>query len=136
MTLRWTAAVLLALALAACDEAPLAPSTATDTAWKLESIERDGQSAVPVPDPGRYTLQLDPTGRLSVRADCNTCGGSYTLSGPSLTVGNALACTRAFCGTASLDTAFLAALSGTQTVTVSATNLALRGNGTTLRFRR
>ena len=136
MTVKWPAAVLLALALASCDEAPLAPSAATGAVWKLESIERDGQASVPVPDPDRYTVQFEPTGRLSVRSDCNTCGGSYALSNTTLTVGAALACTRAFCGTDSLDTAFLAALSGDQTVTVSSTNLALRGTGVTLRFRR
>ena len=128
--------VVAAALLASCDEAPLAPSAATAVTWKLESIERDGLPGVSVPDPDRYTLQLEPSGRLSLRADCNTCAGSYTLSGSSVTIGNALACTRAFCGTASLDTVFLAALSGPQTATVSTTNLVLRGNGATLRFRR
>ena len=83
---------------------PAGPKRDHGVTWKLESVERDGRPAVAVPDPDRYTLQLDPNGRLSVRADCNTCGGAYTLNDTSLTIGNALACTRAFCGTASLDT--------------------------------
>jgi len=128
-------AACLALASTSCDEGLLAPTAARDITWRLESMEIGG-STTAVPDPDRYTIRLAADGRLGVRADCNTCAASYVLTGRSLSIPAAMACTRAFCGTSSLDTAFLSALGGPREMDVSDTNMALRGPGVVLRFRR
>lgn len=128
-------AACLALASASCDEGLLTPTAARGITWRLESMEIGG-STTAVPDPDRYTIRLEADGRLGVRADCNTCAASYVLSGRSLSIPAAMACTRAFCGTSSLDTAFLSALGGPREMDVSDTNMALRGPGVVLRFRR
>jgi heat shock protein HslJ len=47
-----------------------------------------------------------------------------------------LACTRAFCGSDSLDTSFLDALSRTRTVQREDDVLTIRADGVTLRFAR
>jgi heat shock protein HslJ len=47
-------------------------------------------------DPSRFTLEFEASGRLGVRADCNVCGGSFTLAGETLDV-TPMACTLAFC---------------------------------------
>ena len=43
-----------------------------------------GIDPVEVAHPGRYTLELLPDGRYTVRADCNRASGSYTLDGDGL----------------------------------------------------
>jgi len=68
-------------------------------------------------------------------SDCNSCGGSYTLSGSSLDL-SALACTRAFCGDASLDAAYSQALSGTKTVSITGSQMTITGGGVTVQFKR
>ena len=64
------------------------------------------------------------TGRISVTADCNTCSGSATLQDSTLTIG-ALACTRAACASAPLDTRFTALLEGRLAVHVNSRILRL-----------
>jgi len=122
------------LALGSCDEGLLGPTEVRDVTWKLESIERAGAPTILVPNPERYTLRLEADGRLSVRADCNSCVGTYALSGTSLSIG-LLACTRAFCGDSSLDTAYTGALGNAQTAVAAPNQLVIKGNGFTLRFR-
>ena len=84
------------------------PSAVIGGVWKLQSLEAaGGGAAVAVNRPENYTVEFRDGGALAVKADCNTCSGTYSIAGSSLTIGT-LACTRAFCGAASLDTAFLA----------------------------
>ena len=64
--------------------------------------------------PERYTLEFQPGGMVTVRADCNRGSGSYLLNGGALTFGP-IAMTRAMCPPGSKDTEFLrglAAVSG------------------------
>jgi heat shock protein HslJ len=102
--------------------------------WQLVSIQRDGSDPITVADPSRYTLQLDADGRARVKSDCNSCGGSYTLTGSTLQFGP-LACTKAFCGDTSLDSVYSQALDGTKTVSISDSTLTIAGGGVTLKFR-
>ncbi len=66
---------------------------------------------------GRFTITFS-AGTLLVRADCNGCTGPYSLSGNALTVGP-LACTRAACSSAPLDSRFTDLLNGSLTVRIN-----------------
>ena len=57
----------------------------------------DADPFVPT-DPSRFTVEFNADGTLGVTADCNQCGGSYTLNGGNLTVGP-LVCTLIACPT-------------------------------------
>jgi heat shock protein HslJ len=61
-------------------------------------MELDDSAAFVPDDPSRFTVEFKADGSLGVRADCNQCGGSYTLNGGNLTVGP-LACTLVACPT-------------------------------------
>lgn len=125
--------LLAAVVGAACDDAPLSPTAVRDVTWKLESIEQAGAATITIANPDRFTIRLEADGRANVGADCNSCNGRYTLDGTSIAF-SAMACTRAFCGTA-IDTTYSAALSTIRTITVSDTRMVLQGPGLTLRFR-
>jgi heat shock protein HslJ len=131
-----TVVILLAVAaMTACDESPTRPSDLVGDVWRLMSIETAGGAPIAVPDPDRYTIQFLESGRVSVRADCNTCGGSYVLTGTAVSLG-ALACTRAFCGAASLDSAFTRALGQTRFLARSGPELRLQSDSGALKFRK
>jgi heat shock protein HslJ len=126
--------LLLSLGAIACDENPVAPSAITNVTWKLESIERSGMATITVPNPDQFTMRFDANGDLAVRADCNSCGGRYTLNGASLSIGN-MACTLIACPAPGLDSTFTSALSNVRTATVTAGQLVITGTDFTLRFR-
>jgi heat shock protein HslJ len=126
------APLALLLALAACDDAPTDPAGAIGVEWRLESLRRPDASAVTV-DPARYSLRLEAGGAARVRSDCNSCSGGYTLAGPVLAMGP-LACTRAFCGTDSLDPEYPLALEGELRVHLEERRLGLTGTRGTLDF--
>lgn len=129
----------LTLILAACGGSngsnPTRPSEVLGTTWRLASLERPGQGAVSVASPDRYTFRLDPTGQASVRADCNACGGRYSLAEDTLTLSR-LACTLVACPDDSLDGAFLAVLDGPARLRVEVSSLTLTSSEGTLRFTR
>jgi heat shock protein HslJ len=84
----------------------------------------------------RFALTFS-AGRLDVEADCNTCTATTTLTDSTLAV-DALACTRAACASAPLDTRFTALLDGRLTVRINSRVLQLnppQGQGE-LRFER
>jgi heat shock protein HslJ len=127
-------ALMLAAGAIACDENPLNPTAISNITWKLESIERVGSPTITIPNPEQYTLRLEEGGRASVRADCNSCTGRYTLDGSALSMG-AVACTRAFCGLGSFDGNYAAALENVRSVSVTGNQMVISGTGFTLRFR-
>jgi heat shock protein HslJ len=127
---------LTCLLFAACDEAsPTAPSRSdlVNVNWRLQSLERQSGTTPSVPAPDRFTLRFGEDGRVSVRADCNSCSGSYELNGASLRIGM-LACTRAFCGAESLDTEFLRVFEDTSSVAFVESRLFISRGGTRLTF--
>src|SRR5690242_13014759 len=126
--------IVIALGLAGCGDNPLKPSDLKDVTWKLETIERAGSPTITVPNPEQYTLTLGNDGKVSVRADCNTCSGTYTLDGNTLKIGR-LACTLVACSLGSLDGIYTAFLEGSSSVAISDTHLILRSSTTTLHFR-
>ena len=104
------AAAVLALVSAGCRDRTADEAAIIGIEWRLDSIERPRGPALSAA--GRsYTLLLGTDGRASVRSDCNSCGGGYTLAGSSLAV-TPLACTRVYCGDESLDPAYPAILQG------------------------
>lgn len=127
--------LLLSLGAVACDdENPIGPTEIRGITWKLERIERPGTAPITVPNPEQFTMRFESNGNLSVRADCNTCGGRYSLDGSSLSIGD-VACTLIACATPGLDTTFTSALRNVRTATVSGGQLMITGTDFTLRFR-
>jgi heat shock protein HslJ len=119
----------------ACGESVLTgPSAVMGGVWKLQRIETTGGTAA-VARPEDYTLEFMEAGRLAVRADCNRCSGSYELSGGDLPIGP-LACTRAFCGSASSDVVFLDLLSSAKTLGVRGLELRIDSPRGVLRLSR
>jgi heat shock protein HslJ len=129
------AVAAMAAGLGACDESPTSPSELIGQSWRLVAIDRAGSSSLVPPGERRLALEFLDNGRLSVRADCNSCGGTFELTGARLTV-RPLACTRAFCGNDSLDTPFLDALSNARTVHLEGSQLTIQAGNATLRFTR
>jgi heat shock protein HslJ len=128
--------IFVSLALGVgCNEAPVSPSTLVGDSWQLVSLRRGDSTPISVDDPSRYTLQFTGEGRVAIKSDCNSCGGSYTLDGTSLSLGQ-VACTRAFCGEQSLDSRFVDALERARTVSSAGDQLIMEGDAVSLRFRR
>ena len=88
------------------------PITITDTIWKLRSFQQSDSTNVAVPNPESFTLELRADGKMSVRADCNRCAGTYVVAGETLVLGSNAACTRAFCSSAPVDQQYVRTLSG------------------------
>ena len=137
LMLRLALALVMISVTVGCDEAaPTAPSTADlmNRVWQLQSVQRPDGTTVAVASPDRFTLAFGDTARLSIRADCNTCGGTYQVSGTELIVGT-LACTRAFCGDNSLDTEFLRVFESASSLSHIDDALLVTRAGTRLTFR-
>ena len=98
-------------------------------------MQLTGQSVQPAPAGATYRLTF-ADGRLSTRVDCNTCGGTFGLSGQTLTAGPALACTRAACPTMAFENEYTRVLSGESSVAMSAGTLVLTSSRGTLRYTR
>jgi heat shock protein HslJ len=126
--------LMLALGAVACDENPIAPTEIRNVTWKLETIERPGSATITVPNPEQYTLRFESNNNLAVRADCNSCGGRYTLDGSSLSIGD-MACTLIACAVPGLDTTFTSALANVRSATMSGDRLVITGTNFTLRLR-
>jgi heat shock protein HslJ len=103
--------------------------------WNLVSIQPAGESEQAKPSGASYTVTLDD-GRLSTRADCNTCGGTYSLNGQTLVAGPLLACTRAACATMAFENTYMKLLGGESTVSLSGGTLVLTSPRGVLRFTR
>jgi heat shock protein HslJ len=124
-----------------CAKAPTSPPGGSLTSdqlagsWTLVSLEPSGRAEQATPVGASYTLTF-ADGRLSTRADCNTCSGALALSGQTLIAGPALACTRAACPTMAFETAYTSLLGGESTVTLSRDRLVLSSVRGVLRFTR
>lgn len=133
--LRAALAATLLAGVTGCDETPVSPSAVRGMTWELVSFERLGEPPIRIEEPQRYTLRFDEDGRVTIRSDCNRCTGGYRVQGSSWSI-QALACTRAFCGTASLDDRFTQALNGVQSIVGTESALVARGPDVVLRFQR
>jgi heat shock protein HslJ len=142
------AALTLILALnTACSESTSAPAAPTGSAgsatnltagqvpttWALVSLQRAGEPVQLTPN-ATYTLTVD-NDRVSARADCNQCAGSLAVSGERVTIGPALACTRAACPTMAFESAYESILGGESTVVREGDTLTLVSSRGRLVFR-
>ena len=92
--------------------------------WILQSLQPAGDIDQTTPAGASYTLTF-ADGRLSTRADCNTCGSAFILSGQTLTAGPLWACTVAACPTMAIESTYMRLLSGDSNVTLSDGTLVL-----------
>jgi heat shock protein HslJ len=139
------AAISLSVGCASGTSSPTSPSAAdgssalsasqVDGTWTLSSIQPAGQAAKPVPSGATYNLTLGE-GRASAKADCNVCSGALTISGSTLSIGPALACTRAACVTMDYESQYEALLSGDSNAAIDGSGLTLSSARGVLRFRR
>ena len=124
---------------------PTSPSAAAGSAgltadqiagtWSLVSLQPAGQEAQTVPAGASYTFTI-VDGRMSTRADCNMCSSAVTLSGQTLNVAEAMACTRAACPTMAFEAAYTSILGGASAVSQSGTGLVLASSRGVLTFAR
>jgi heat shock protein HslJ len=66
--------------------------------WVLREMRLAGADAFVPGDSSRFTVEFAPDGGMGVVADCNQCGGTYTLDGEALVVPD-LVCTLVLCPT-------------------------------------
>jgi heat shock protein HslJ len=102
-------------------------------AWRLVSMRPAGQGETPAPANASYSVTF-ADGRVSIRADCNTCNGVFSLSGQTLTAGPTLICTRAACPTMTFENAYTQLVAGDSTVSLNGVTLVLSSSRGTLRF--
>lgn len=152
--LRLLPALGLALVLTACGTAGTNPAGATiappvagsggDTPqpgvlllgqWRALSLAPAGEKEVIVPAPARFTAEFRPDGRLALLADCNRCTGGYSAAAGLLQT-TPLACTRAYCASAPLDTQFTALVGSATSWTVSGDRLELASASGVARLQR
>jgi heat shock protein HslJ len=101
--------------------------------WTLTSIQPTGEPKQDRPSNATYAITFSD-GRLSTRVDCNSCGGSFSVSGTTLMAGPNLACTRAACPTMAFESAYTGILSGASETLVTNSTLTLTSPRGTLQF--
>jgi heat shock protein HslJ len=118
-----------------CSDSTTGPNDPLDVegSWDLRSFQFAGGPVGTVVEPGFYTADFAADGHVSARADCNRCSASYSAAGTNLEIG-ALACTRAYCGEASLFDDYVAALDGATSFERSSSALVIRHPGGILSF--
>ena len=137
--------LLVAALTAACTQSVTTPTAVSsppsaahtiaqlDGTWTLASIQRAGDARQDRPFNSVYTLTFNE-GRMSTRADCNSCGGSFSVEGAVLTAGPNLACTRAACPTMAFENAYTSILGGDSQIVVTGSTLTLSSSRGTLQL--
>jgi heat shock protein HslJ len=92
---------------------PMAPESArlmgVEWRWQGSQYSNDTQNIPPGMD--RYTLTLQPDGRVNIRADCNRGGGNFALDGNKIAI-TITHTTRAACPPDSLEQPYIRDLNG------------------------
>jgi heat shock protein HslJ len=125
-------------AVAAPSPGPTAlPSEVLDVTWEWESLVTPVETVKP-DRPELYTLRFERSDRVTVRADCNRGGGSYTVSADRRIMLGAMALTRAACPPGSLSDRFVREIGRVSSYFVrdGALFLEMPVDSGTLRFRR
>jgi heat shock protein HslJ len=103
--------------------------------WRALSLEPAGQPRVVVAEPARFTAEFHSDGTLSLLADCNRCSGGYSAAAGLIRT-TPMACTRAYCSSAPLDTQFTQLVDSATTWTVSGDRLELSSDAGVARLQR
>ena len=120
---------LLALSACSSDRLPTAhssgPTALLTGTWRIVSIQPAAQGSQPAPSSAIYEVAFDG-GRVSARLDCNDCNGNLSTAGSSVTIGPALACTRAACATMLFENIVVSVLPGEHELTAAGSAVTLR----------
>jgi heat shock protein HslJ len=135
------AALGIAIAVAGCAGAGAdagrlrSPSAVVGKAWQWE-VTATPAGKIEVPQPERYTFELQADGKVVARFDCNRGGGSYKIGDGTISF-SPLASTRAACPPDSLDARFARDLGAATRFFVEGGRLYLDlpADGGTMRFR-
>ena len=128
--------VITALACGCTTDSLTAPTVAQLAGgWALVSIQPAGKAEQPTPVGASYGVTF-ADGRVTARADCNTCNGVFSLAGQTLTAGPTLICTRAACPTMAFENTYTQLVAGDSTVSLNGVRLVLSSSRGTLRFTR
>jgi heat shock protein HslJ len=133
---RFVFAVMAAASVGAgCGSAVMTgPSSVTGAAWKLQSIQTStGTIAISRPD--NFTVTFGDDSKLGIKADCNVCGGNYSLSGGGLSISQTF-CTLAYCGDTSNDRQFMDVLNNATSIGVAGSELTIGSTKGIARFTR
>ena len=95
------------------------------TSWYLQDFKTDTGALVAVTNPRDYTLAFAPDGHMTIRADCNSGTGSYSVDGGNISI-KVLEMSQATCNPSSLWQQYLNAL--TQATTYQQTSGTLTFN--------
>ena len=127
----------LAIAASACGTSLTGPDPVAfeDVTWKLESLANADGTSVTIENPDAFTAFFANDDRLHVQADCNVCNGSFASEDASIAV-SLLACTKAYCFSAPLDTDYTSVLQGVTTIAAGDGKLLLSSPDATLTFGR
>ena len=90
-----------------------------NTTWQWNALEVGANKTV-INNSASYTVVFRPNGTYSLKADCNTGAGNYTVNGTALNLSPA-AVTLAYCGEASKDQLYLSSLMRTTSYTIDRT---------------
>lgn len=102
--------------------------------WRLARLAKAGQAPTELSASDRFSAEFT-SDRVLLVADCNRCFGSFTAGAGTLGVGP-MACTRAYCQSAPLDTDFASLVSGAEHWSIAGDQLVLQAaNGTLLLHR-
>ena len=107
----------------------------TNVAWSWQGTQMNAGARIAPDAPGRYTLNFQPGGQVSVAADCNRGSASYLLNGSALSFGP-IALTKMLCPPGSRDADFLKGLAAVAGQSFSGTELVLTfaGDAGSMRF--
>ena len=106
------------------------PSDLQGGEWRLQTMRTETGGTFEPEDPSRFTVEFQADGQIRVRADCNGCGGSYTMNGEQLTVGP-MVCTLIACST-TRGQEFASLLEGTTEVDADGNELEIESPDGTL----
>ena len=112
--------------LSACGAQAPKENKVKDITWKWSSLSETLPASISVvPNPENYTLLLGSDGSLSIKADCNMVGGSYSLDGSALSI-TLGASTLVYCGDESLDQLYLTSLGQVESFSIVNGELVLK----------
>jgi heat shock protein HslJ len=127
--------VLLSALFVSCAEGVNEPSDLMGGTWKLRSMEPVGGPSFTPENPDLFTVDFGSNGQISVVADCNSCGGSYTVEDGTVAVSE-LVCTLIGCSGGTAGQQFATLVEGRASADVDGDELILESSEGTLRLRR